>query len=1188
MISSVRRAIQILDWRSSLLAFMGLVLGTLTSSLSIAQTTNSGGLTGVVADSSGAVVVGADIEIKNDYKGTIQATKTDREGVYRFFFLAPARYTLTVSHDGFQTERRSVTVLLGPPISVTVTLQVARAKTSVSVTAEAPLVHAENGDVSTTVNGQQISEVPNPGNDLSYIAMTAPGAVMNTDSSGSFSILGMPGTSYLFTIDGLNNNDNGENTAVGGLLGLGLGENQIQEATVVTTGYSGQFGGAAGGNINYLTKSGGKEFHGNMQYYWNGRVLNANDWFSNTFGSPRPFDIANQWAGSVGGPIKKDKLFFFLDTEGLRLFVPQTSLASIPSPQFEAATFANIKSDPRFGQNSATYAFYTKIFNLYNAAPGARSAISGGPDPSDPGGCTGFTGLGNDPVTNLPVPCARYFFSSRSRASQETLTSGKVDWNISASDRAFLRLQYDISRNARYTDPIDSLFDTDAKGPWWEGNLVETHTFGSSAASQFVLAGSYKDWSQQPNNPAQALAAFPTILNFGVNGSQGAFSRLGSIYNPAFSGADTQYQVSEDVVKTRGKNKFGFGANFVRIDWTLANQINTIGNLTSQTLDAFYWGGVDPGVLAGTDRNPDSTLLSQNFVMGPNSKRIGFYEAGVYGQDEWQARSNLTLTLSLRAEHQANPVCASRCFARLAGPFDSISHDPSQPYSKAILVNQRQGLPSLDSIDWSPRFSFAWQPFGAVHSSVLRGGFGIFYDPVAGWPSITGSSVPLNNQFTVSGDNLTPNETPSNLFKIAKDSNTEFVNGFAAGQTLTQIQALDANFFPPGVIGWKGQAHLPQYQRWSLEWQQGFGSRTSLNVGYFGHHGIHELVEDPNANAWGFGSLPAGLCSSPPVLPCADPRFSEVQQNSSVAISNYNGMVVSFQHRLSRWSQGMVQFNYTYGHAFDEVSNGGDLFFNGGGDSLSPQDPKNLRGAYGPAEYDFRHSFNGSYVWELPLKAALGGHGPDILLKGWQVSGTMFFRTGEPYTVFDFAKSQELQSPQNYFGLLYAVPVGPIPPEVPCGEGAAFPLAPHPCLPPQVQQDQITPNPGAVFVQTGCETGFNTGTLGPSPGAFGPSGPSCIGGKAVSFVQRRNQFRSPSYFNTDFAIMKDTKVRENVAFGIGFQFFNVFNHPNFGGGDNFMSDSTFGQIQFLTQPPTGILGGGSSARMIQLKAQLRF
>ena len=485
---------------------------------------------------------------------------------------------------------------------------------------------------------------------------------------------------------------------------------------MVTTGYSGQFGGAAGGNINYLTKSGGKEFHGNVQYYWNGRVLNANDWLSNAYGSPRPFDIANQWAGSLGGPIKKDKLFFFLDTEGLRLFLPQGSIALIPSLQFEAATIANI--DAEFGLTSASDPFYKEIFNLYNAAPGANSAIVGGADSADPTGCAGFTGLGPN------VPCARHFFSSRSRASQETLTSGKVDWNVSGSDRAFLRLQYDVSRNARYTDPINSLFDTDAKGPWWEGNVLETHSFGSSAASQFVVAGAYKDWGQQPNNPAQALAAFPTILTF-VAGSQGAFSRLGSTYNPAFSRADTQYQVSEDVVKTRGKHKLGFGANFVRIDWTLSNTAGN-GTLTAQSLDAFYWGGVDPGVLAHTDPNPDSTYLSQNFVQGPNSNRLGFYQLGVYGQDEWQARTNLTLSLSLRAEHQGNPICEGRCFARLGGAFDSISHDPDQPYNKAILIHQKQASRAVDSIEWSPRFSFAWQPFGVSHNSVMRGGIGIF------------------------------------------------------------------------------------------------------------------------------------------------------------------------------------------------------------------------------------------------------------------------------------------------------------------------------------------------------------------------------------------------------------------------------------------------------------------------------
>src|SRR5262245_14814811 len=207
-----------------------------------AQTTTSGGLTGVVTDQSNAVVPNADVEIKDNRKGTSQSTRTDREGVYRFFFLPPARYTLTVGQEGFQKESTAVNVLLGPPGTVNVTLEIAKTSSEVTVIDEAPLMRAENGDVSATMNQKQISEIPNPGNDLSYSVQTAPGVVMNTDTSfTAFSILGMPGFSYLRTIDGMNENDNYQNNYLGGKLFLTLGQNQTEEATVVSTGYSGQF-----------------------------------------------------------------------------------------------------------------------------------------------------------------------------------------------------------------------------------------------------------------------------------------------------------------------------------------------------------------------------------------------------------------------------------------------------------------------------------------------------------------------------------------------------------------------------------------------------------------------------------------------------------------------------------------------------------------------------------------------------------------------------------------------------------------------------------------------------------------------------------------------------------------------------------------------------------------------------------
>jgi Carboxypeptidase regulatory-like domain len=1173
MASSDKFAGQTLDGGPLLLVFLGLVLVMPISSVSIAQTTTSGGLAGVVTDPSNAVVPNAAVEIKDETKGTHQSTKTDREGVYRFFFLAPARYTLTVSLGGFREEKRAVSVLLGPPVSVNIMLEIAKASTSTTVTGEAPLIQAENGDVSATMNQKQISEVPNPGNDLTYIVQTAPGAVMNTEKQNgfNFSILGMPATSYLYTMDGMNISDNSFNGTLTGSLGLVLGQNQIQEATVVSTGYSGQFGGAAGGNINYITKSGSNEFHGNAQYYWNGRVLNANDWINNAFNNPRPFDIANQWAGSFGGPLKKSKLFFFFDTEGLRLLIPQILFGLIPSPQFEAATIANI--DSRFGSTSASDAFYKRIFNLYNTASVKSSATPGGF--TDPLGCTGFsdqrTGLG------VNVPCALHFYTSQGRPSQDTLTSGRVDWNVSRSDRAFLRVVYDGGHSALYTDPISSVFDTDVTLRWWQGQIIETHTLGSSAANQFLLAGSYWTAIDQTKNPSQALAAFPTSLTF----VPGTFTNLGGIDNVfglGFGRSNTQYQLSDDFVKTLGTHKFGFGANFERIYWTfLGYTINAIGVLASQTLDAFYQGGVDPASPA-----VNFTELSQTFAAA-KSQRIAFYNLGIYGQDEWHAQRNLTLTLALRVEHKSNPVCQSRCFARLSGPFESLAHDPNEPYNQAILINQGQALAGLDKILWSPRLSFAWQPLGLSRNTVIRGGFGIFYNPLQGYVTTRPSgNPPLLNSYTIGGDNLTPDEKTS-LFKDAAASNAGFLDGFTAGKTLAQIQAADPNFFPPGIVVFQKRMHFPQYQKWSLEWQWALGTHTSVNIGYFGHHGIHELVENPSANAFGFGSLPAHLCTSPPVPPCADPRFSEVTVYISAAASNYNGIVVSFQHRFSRWSQGLFQANYTYGRAFDEVSNGGDASFTSGS-SLNPQDPSNLRGAYGPAEYDIHHSFNANYVWEVPVKAALRGHGSDSLVKGWQVSGTIFVRTGFPYTVFDFTESGQLTA-KNYFALLYAAPTGPLGSATSCGEGAAIPLAPHPCQPPQVLANG-KPNPNSRFVQVGCETGFNTGNLP------GPSGP--CGGPAVAFAQGRNRFRGPSYLNSDFTIMKNTKIPgwENSVLGFGFQFFNLFNHPNFGFPVNDSSYQYFGQIPYLEQPPTSILGSGLGGdvapRMIQLKAQLQF
>jgi hypothetical protein len=1153
------------------------------------QTTTSGGLSGVVIDQTNAVVPDAAVEIKDVAKGTTQSAKTDGEGVYQFSFLRPTAYRLSVTHPGFREERRAVTVQVGSSVTVNVTLQVASTGSEIVVSGEAPLIHGDNADVSVTMNQKQISEVPNPGNDLTYIVQTSPGVVMNTDSQTTggiqngvpnFSILGMPGSSYHYTLDGMSITDSGQNLVIGGSLGLSLGQNQIQETTVVSTGYNGQFGGAAGGNINYTTKSGSNEFHGNAQYYWNGRALNANDWFNKASGNQRPFSIANQWASSFGGPIKKDKVFLFVDSEGLRLLIPEIFLVMIPSPQFENATLANIATNPSL--TSASYSFYKQIFDVYNATPGAKTAAAGGFPPGD-SGCAGFA----DPNNQLgpghgSVPCAMHFIRTRSRPSQDALTSGRLDWNLGTNDRAFFRLQGERGRGSS-SDAINSAFDTDYNVSLWQAQALETHTFGPNVASQLVIAGFAHSFFWGLSHPSQASATFPRFVSF--DATNGAFTNLGGAnWIGSYGCHCNQYELSEDVIAAKHGHKFGFGANLARGYWGVPpNTVNAVGQLRPQTLDAFFQGGIDlasPAV--------DYTSLTQSFTSQTHLP-ISFWSSGIYGQDEWHVRSNLTLSLGVRVEHYSNPVCQTSCFSRPAGPFESMTHDPNQPYSRAILTNQKHALNGLDNLLWSPRFSFAWQPFGVSHNSVLRGGIGVFYDPLRdGIAEAFYINAPNYNVYRANLGTLAPGETNS-LFERTDDSNTAFLYGFKNNETLAEIQAADPTFSPPVLTAAPQMMHLPQYQRWSLEWQQAIATKTTASVGYYGHHGIHELNVDPSANAYcdpkaQGTSCPGFISSLPMTVP--DTRFSQVTQYHTAAFSNYNGLVASIRHQFSRFGDGVVQLNYTYGHALDEVSNGGFFVFTAGS-SLNPQDPSNLRGAYGPAEYDVRHSLNGNYVWELPLKAASGGHGSDYLVKGWQVSGTIFWRTGFPYTAFDIAESFQLQQ-NNYFGSIYSVATGPIDKRGSCGRDAAVTSPVHLCQPAQffVQPDgTLVPNPSARFVQSGCETGFNSGHLG---------APGVCDGLLVSFAQHRNSFRGPGYFNADFAIMKNTKIPrwEKASLGIGLQFFNMLNHPNFGLPNNWSSDAYFGSIGYLQQPPSGILGSGlggdAAPRMIQIKAQLRF
>ena len=824
-----------------------LLLSFILYSLSaIAQSTTAGDINGVVTDPSGAVIVNAKVTVKSDSTGASHTTSTNNEGFYRFPLLEPGVYTLTVDAPNLQQATRKATVGVGQVTGLNISMAVATAITTVEVTGEG--LQVDNADNSTNFGSEQIALIPNPGNDLSSVAQTAPGIMMNTQSGdGNFSAYGLPGTSNLFTLDGQNDNDPFLNLNNSGATNLLLGTNEVSEATVVTNGYSGQYGQLAGAQVNYVTKSGGNKFHGNAVYYWNGRTMNANNYFNNQASSAadRPFDNVNQWAVSVGGPIVKDKTFFFFDYEGLRVVLPTSAPAFIPSAQFQASTLANLAST-----SPASVPFFQNIFNLYNAAPGAAGAVA-----SSTCGALGVAG----PGLAAGDPCVNRFQSTAGNFTHEFLAALRIDHKFTENDSIFGRVQSDHGVQATITDPINSAFNVQSDQPEYQGQLGWTHIAGANAVNEFKMSGQW--YSAIFTNPDRnaTLSAFPTTLQLG----DGSLSTLGGVVGEIFpQGRNvTGYQFVDDFSLSRGKHTFKIGVNYHRNDVTdFSPQEFVQGVVTVNSLQDLLNGGIPTADEIATGAGSDSLL--QHF---PNrqSDPVSLYGVGFYGQDEWRVTPHLRLTLALRLDHNSNPVCGTNCFARLTGPFSTLDHDPNVPYNAVIQTGLNQAYPSTDMVVWQPRIGFAWSPFGK-EKTVIRGGIGIFSDS---FPATIADSFLQNspniNAFNAANLAISP-AAANNLFTVNGIANSTFQNGFASGETLGQIQSDFAGnpqiggavlFVPPNFTSSGAEIRQPRYQEWNLEIQQELGWSTFLSVNYVGNHGIFEPVQNAAVNAFGFGGL---------------------------------------------------------------------------------------------------------------------------------------------------------------------------------------------------------------------------------------------------------------------------------------------------------------------------------------------
>ena len=1129
--------------RAANFAFLVLTVACLLPAKALAQGETTSAIVGQVRDTTDAVVPGAIVTITNHETGLKRSARTDDAGRFNFPQLKPGTYSVKAEAQGFSPgQNDNVISGLGQKQTVDFTLRVARSNEAVEVSSEAPLINPENANTSTTLSAPALEDLPNPGGDLTYPLQFAPGALINTAGSsndfvgssngyGNVEFNGLPALSNGYIVDGLETNDPLTNLNSGLSTNLVLGLNSISEVTVNTLSYSVDQGRYGASQVDYVTKSGTNRFHGNLYELWNGSLLNAADYFTNaTPGNHKPGSTVNHFGGSVGGPAVHDKLFFFFDSEWVRIALPIVTPTTVPSAGFQQYVLQQLPS--------ASVPFYQQMFSLYENTNGTPTPILGCP--------LGTAGDG----------CANRQSVSHSSDDHEQVQTVRVDYNVNEKDTVWFRFQSDTGLQAAYTDPINPVFDAFSPQPLCSFAAGQTHVFSQNLVNYFNPAFSWYKSLFGPSNLQQTLSAFPIVLQgTGAN----AFTPMGGLDNTWIQGRRaSRFFINDNLAWSRGAHELRFGTNtriFRLNDYDFGE--GTVPTVTYANLQQFISG------VANT--------ASQTFPSNANEP-FNFLNLDLYAQDTWKVTRTLTWTFGLRDTFNSNPLNPHDRVARLRGSFSSISHDVNQPLDEAIQTHLGNLFSSTPTAILQPRTAIAWQ---FEPKSVLRTGFGIFSDILPGTVAdLIGTNPPYDKTFlggvlgTVGGTAGAPG-APNSAVDATMAANQAFTSGFPQGQlSCASPQSSPASCLPPVAITAvpDGKLHAPYFMEWSLGMEHQFGTTASVQAQYVGTRAVNQPY---STQVNGYQTVCQGCFAPFPYMQPTDARFGAVTQFSTGANSHYDGLQLTAMKRLGHGLQGQV--NYTWSHCMDTVSNGGFLPFSAGG-ILSPL-PGDLARDYGPCDYDIRHNLNAQYVYQLPVKVR--SHSLGYALNGWQISGTAFWHSGVPFSV--------LSTPYSASGNGIVQGSGPQFASVVPG----VPLYDHHPIPGVTQAGTLQwLNPDAFVSAVDPSTGQCNGGDSAQNCQFGKLGRNALRGPDFLW--------SDFYLTKWFLLSEHVKLRFEGQFFNVFNHpnFALPSMVQAGIPGNPSTQSGFGALTSTTSPPTGLLGvglgGDSSPRMIAFQARVEF
>ncbi len=1160
-----------------LLAFVVLAL-----SLAAFGQGGSGQLSGQVTDSTGAVVSGVELKLANSATGEVRTTMSSSAGTYTFAALPiVGSYSLEVASKGFKsTKVQNIIVSVGTITTREIRLEIGAATEQVTVEAGAQIVQTEDSSLSQLIDRRVWENMPlEARNSNDFINLVA-GAVPEQQAGGTFrgaAVNGVRTGGGNYMVEGVDNNEQGQGGV--SLCGVPCGQggsntsispDAIEEYRVITHDFSAEYGKVGGFVTDTVLKSGTNQWHGSLFEYNRIQALAAEDWFTN---AARPINgvalkdhlVRNQFGGSVGGPIVKDKTFFYVSAEEHRLRQSSPITATVMTQQFynfvnsgQLAAFVNAQP---FCAGACTNLPTTvgPIFNQLAAKwPQAMPLVNSTADCTDPvtaaAVCTSFDAFGNGLLGLMPAyPVPIYASDTQSSVTpiNQFRLSVKVDQNIGSKDRIGATYLLENTHTSCNFCGSDTTFGVPEDNPnrAQTAGLNWTHTLSPTVLNAFKIG--YVRRTANFIDPGSA--GIPEqysvdALGVGLGASTGI---------PQFF-TENEFQYKDDISITHGKHQLKFGGEYRRTrnkstfsndayghfaSWS-AESLITDGVFTDAINQHYGYAGVGSWYYAGAAVVPSTGALP-NFYRGYRAN-----EVGIYGQDDWRVSSRLTVNLGLRWEyfgppHNFRPNIDSNVyfgdgvtpFSCATPPCNQFFPSNSQYYSYeagATFQVHNTSIWNKDLNNFGPRIGFALDTMGN-QKLVIRGAFGEFYDRIY---NNTFENIRFNAPYYAdevtgfsSGIALGALQTPG-LLTVPFSATSAFVNPafFPLGLPKPVPRHMDQNLVSP------------YYMQQNFGVEYALGKDFALEANYVGTEG-RKLIGILNRNTFdGRLSFGAALGARPNQI------FNSDNARGNYYGSNYNAFDLTLRKRFSHGLS--MNANYTYAKSLDELSD----VFRGRNAAVSATDVQNIRNDYGPSDFDIRHRVVVSFNYDLPIF-----HG-NRFLGGWTTNGIVSWNTGAPIGLYDGSSDSNKDGTRidrpNFIGTGSIVDtIHPMNVLTANGVGKQW------FDPTQfVKASACLTNP-AINVNTHgglwCDPNVGRGSL---PG--------------------------PHFANIDFGLSKNFKINERAAFRFDANFFNLLNHPNFlnpdsgGGGANFGSPA-FGQ----STQTTGDTGGH---RITQLAIRFDF